>query len=362
MKQTFTFSGFLSLLVLFLFSSCQKDIDTLPLPATAQLKLPATPYNYADPDMRESLKPLFTSALSGVTDDGATLGRVLFYDTKLSFNNKVSCGSCHHQEKAFCDPVQFSTGINGQKTTRNTPPIMNVGLSNKFFWDQRADNLEDMVLMPVRNHIEMGLERMDYLEAKLGVVDYYRPLFENAFGSPEVTEERIADALAQFLRSMVSVHAKSDDHFDELGEQEREGFEIFWGEGRCANCHNGVNFSGGWSHTDQANIGLEMEYTDKGMGEFAVDMEGVFKVPSLRNVALTAPYMHDGRFKTLEEVVEHYSSGIQNHPNLDFRLRDWNSETLQLNLSEEEKAALVAFLHTLTDEEFITAKRFSNPF
>lgn len=303
-----------------------------------------------------------------ITNDGAALGRVLFYDKKMSLNNKVSCGSCHIQKFAFSDGLATSTGFDGQNTTRNSPAIINVVAQNSFFWDGRSKKLEDMVLMPVRNHVEMGIDKIDNLAKKISDISYYPALFEKAFGTKEVTKDRISKALSQFLRSMVTHNTKFDNQI--LTTSEENGRSLFfWGAG-CGDCHNGENLNSKGpfnfsSDLNFANIGLDEITVDKGLGEIDAKKEGWFKIPSLRNVALTGPYMHDGRFKSLEEVVEHYNSGVKNNKNLDLALRlGWNESSAprKLNLTIQQKKDLVAFLKTLTDDNLVNDKRFSDPF
>ena len=238
----------------------------------------------------------------------------------------------------------------------------------------------------------MGLDNPAHLVEKINSLDYYAPLFEEAFGSSTATEEGISKAIAQFLRSLTSFDSKFDagvpTTYSNFTPLEKEGFDLFfnWEKTHCSSCHAGTNFSG-WG-SDRANIGLEMEYADPGIAgaENNPDMTGWFKVPSLRNVALTAPYMHDGRFATLEEVIEHYSTGVVAHPNLDWRMTENGGNIFfddgfgsgaidllpfpagefgsprQLNLTDHEKEALIAFLHTLTDRSLATDQRFSDPF
>ncbi|MEK7255030.1 MAG: cytochrome c peroxidase [Bacteroidota bacterium] len=372
MKKHLLSALLLGAFTLAFFVGCQKDAD-LPYKAET-LNLPASPLNYAKPEVPGH----FTGVLSKfeVTDNGATLGRVLFYDKKLSLNNKIACGSCHLQEKAFADPAAGSVGFEGKITPRNSLAITNPALEKTFFWDLRESDLTDMVLKPIKNHIEMGMEDLDKLSVKLAGAKYYPALFEKAFGSTEITDERIASALTQFLRSMVTCNAKIDKGQPEvvLSAQEKEGMNLFFGKALCSSCHGGRNLNDAFQMLNDtfppfygdgrriANIGLDMNYTDPGLGGREANQEGVFKVPSLRNVALTAPYMHDGRFKTLEEVVEHYNGNIQKHPNLDQRLRDWEGNPWRLNLTTGEKAALVAFLHSFTDAQFTSDERFSDPF
>lgn len=349
-------------------------------PAAGLLNLPASPYAYAsvsddliqefglgDVIGGESLRD-FTPEDNPITDEGATLGRVLFYDPRLSLNNAVSCASCHRQEKGFADMDASSRGFGGKQTPRNAMGIANLRVQPGFFWDLRTRSLEEQVLEPVENHLEMGMETADVLEEKLTHVDYYPSLFEAAFGSPEITSERISKAMAQFLRSMVAHNSRYDreskNNFSGFNAREQMGAELFFGKAQCGSCHNAPLFTQSWGDP-VANIGLEMDYEDEGIGE------GFFRIPSLRNVALTAPYMHDGRFETLREVVEHYNSGIQPHPALDWRLRDirwrdWGEfedrGPVRLELSEEEKDALEAFLHTLTDDHLTKHPMYASPF
>jgi len=367
--------------------ACTKN-EELFVTRKAEPKLPETPYAYKNQSFPE-FQGLANTQLSGISDAKATLGRVLFYDTKLSVNNAISCGSCHKQSVAFADVDRFSTGFRGVTTARNSQPVFNAGMGNQLFWDLRAENLTDQVLMPAFDHVEMGMSDMAHLTSKIEATDYYAPLFEAAFGTAEVTEARIRSGLQQFLRSMLSLDSKYDRSLLEEGTTlvglEALGFELYSGKARCQSCH-GFRDLRTWGG---ANIGLEMNYTDKGMGTWTegTQGEGVFKIPTLRNIALTAPYMHDGRFATLDEVIEHYNSNIQPHPNLDMRLRNsdfWGigggfegddfvtqpippDQTdplgpVRMGLTQHEKSALKAFLMTLTDHSLITDPKFSDPF
>ena len=315
-----------------------------------------------------------------IKNEIATLGRVLFYDTKLSINNTTACGSCHLQAKAFSDATAGSAGFKGISTTRNSMAIANPMLTQNLFWDTRTKSLQQMVLQPVQNHIEMGMEDLNFLATKLQKTAYYPNLFKKAFGdSPMkslgegVTPNGINIALMQFLTSMVSHNSKFDvgakTKFSNFNELETMGKALFHSEKlSCAKCHTGANFSladentpdnpyGGSSGTEgTANIGLNMVYQDNGRGN------GKFKIPSLRNVELTAPYMHDGRFNSLEEVVEHYNKGIQAHPGLDANLKDSKGQPKRLDLTNLEKTALIAFLKTLTDNTYTTDVKYSDPF
>lgn len=354
------------------FLACEKENVIQHQPK--QLQLPDEPYSYevSFPDhfgfngLVDRMNRDETQ-VPEITDHGATLGRVLFYDTKLSLNNSVACGSCHIQSKAFSDGKTLSPGFKGRMTTRNSMSIGNNILSENLFWDSRSPSILDLTLQPVKNHIEMGMENMDILTAKLTATDYYPDLFEKAFGDAQITEQRISNAMAQFLCSMTTNKAKYDEGMEEgfsnYTPMELMGKDLFLSnETQCASCHSGSNFAaqeffGPYQRTlGTANIGLDLNYKDEGKGR------GHFRIPSLRNIALTAPYMHDGRFETLEEVIDHYDSGIQAHPDLDDRFKDRRGNPVRLNLNAVEKTALIAFLHTLTDEEYIEDPRFSNPF
>ncbi len=298
-----------------------------------------------------------------ITNNGATLGRVLFYDKQLSANNTVSCASCHDQSKGFSDTKALSVGFNGGFTGRNSMGLSNAKYYNngRFFWDERASTLEEQVLLPIQDNVEMGLT-LDELKSKVEDDSYYSILFRRAFGDEIVTTQRISFALSQFIRSMVSYESKYDEglmqtnnpqaNFTNYTQSENLGKSLFFSNRtRCSDCHDTNVFVG-----DEArNNGLDMVFSDEGV------QSGEFKVPSLRNIELTGPYMHDGRFTTLAQVVEHYNSGVQNSQDLDGRLRQGNG-VRRLNLSNAEKQALVDFMLTLTDNSFITNEKFSNPF
>lgn len=361
---------------IFLVQSCTEKTETYKV---VEPTLPSAVAAYANLDglTAEYKSTLSAEKKSMVTNHGATLGRVLFYDEKMSLNNSTACGTCHLQEKAFADGKKLSIGFSNEKTLRNSPAIINLIKGERFFWDARSETLTDMVLNPVQDHIEMGLEKLGDLEVKLAATNYYPALFEAAYGSKQITRDRIADALSQFLVSMSSTRSKFDEgsanNFANFTEEEKRGRLLFEEIG-CNNCHGGLDFKAKeGQNLDQANVGLDFQYADQGMGE------GVFKIPSLRNIELTAPYMHDGRFATLEAVVDHYSNNMVAHPNLDDRLKtdnpgsgSWNgggSNTgggflmmSHLNLNPSQKAEIVAFLKTLTDNALITDDKFSDPF
>lgn len=347
--------------------SCTKDHSF----AEESLNLPGSPFNYetviTGTGLQSNIKNMIRdNSKDYFNDHSATLGRVLFYDKKMSINNSVSCGSCHKQNLAFADGAKFSTGFANKKTTRNSMAILNPVENIKMFWDSRAANPYELSLMPVFNHLEMGIESDDMLVEKISGAEYYPQLFENAFGSNEITKDKIALAITSFLNSMYSLNSKYDkevqQNFSGYTAIEKIGMDLFFSSKTlCSSCHRGSNFnlpqyySQSTTPLGTANIGLDTKYSDQGANN------GHFKIPSLRNVALTSPYMHDGRYQTLEEVIEHYNSGVKNNPNLSSTLRV-NGQPVRLNLTTNEKIALVAFLETLTDESLTTDPKFSNPF
>ncbi len=354
------------------------------LPPEDCLNLPETPFNYANIELPPHLSgPMLENADNTpqdnpITDAGATLGRVLFYDPKLSLTNTQSCASCHKQDIAFTDDSQFSRGFVGDFTRRNSMSLSMARFypDGHFFWDERAIDLEAQTLMPIQDPLEMGMT-LEALVDKLSATEYYAPLFLDAFGSEEVTTDRIARAMAQFMRSMVSYQSKYDEGLamvppgtppgaplPNFTPMENLGKAVFFDpqRGNCAPCHGTTAFI----LPQPRNNGLDLVYEDNGVGEItglATD-SALFKVPSLRNVEVTGPFMHDGRFESLEEIVEHYNSGVQDHPNLSPILREGGPGTppRQLNLTEDEKAGLVAFLKTLTDPQFLSDERWSDPF
>lgn len=319
-----------------------------------------------------------TPADNPITDQGATLGRVLFYDRQLSLNNRVACGSCHLQHAGFSDPRRVSVGFEGGQTTRNAMSLANLRYSNilghrpGFFWDERAATLEDQVLMPIQDKLEMGMT-LPQLEERLAHLPYYPPLFEAAFGSSEVTSDRVARSVSQFMRTMVSMNSRFD-RMEGFNEQEKLGRSLYFdgadgiAEHGCAHCHIPPTFG----MMKALNNGLDLKYKDPGLGTldrppndpFEPSNDGKFKAPSLRNIELSAPYMHDGRFKTLQAVVEHYSSGVHPHVNLGlaFEQQQAAGPTTGFQFTDKQKSALVAFLKTLTDRQFVTDPRFSDPF
>jgi cytochrome c peroxidase len=347
------------------------------------LDLPEVVANYSNP----ALPVHFTTAVVRGFDNTpnsvepndrvATLGRVLFYEKRLSANHSTSCASCHIQKQGFSDPSQFSEGFNGGLTGRNSMGLANARFyeNGHFFWDERAATLAEQTLIPIQNDVEMGLTLAQAV-ANLSGSSYQPSLFEWAYGDSAITPTRIADALSQFVRSLVSYQSKYDQgvtqNFRNFTTEENRGRQLFFSmRTHCAACHvNRVNNDNRaiFQPSRAINNGLDAGVNaDNGVGDITGNQgdNGRFKSSSLRNIELTGPYMHDGRFTTLAEVIEHYNSGVQNHPNLDQRLKNrggGGGGAQRLNLSSQEKLDLESFLKTLTDDVFITEVKFSNPF
>lgn len=311
-------------------------------------------------------------------NERATLGRVLFYDGHLSVNNAIACASCHKQNYGFADNVPLSTGFDGRLTKRNSQGLHNLvassnifSLSNiifqqqPFFWDGRENILENLVDRPITNHVEMGITDTSLLPAKLSGLPIYGSLFFNAYGDSNITSTRISECISIFMSAIVSNKSRftlSRQLFDTLNSLETEGENLFMNKYNCGNCHHVI--TNVYTEDDFKDIGLDKNYTDLGLGglDHFPTNNGKFRVPSLDNVALTAPYMHDGRFQTLSDVIDHYSHGICNSPNLDPLLQTADNQPIQMNISDQEKAALIAFLNTFTDYTTILDPKFSNPF
>lgn len=356
----------LGLAVFVLMLSCKKNNDNAV----------ATPATEVYLDLSDTAGNYFKGSYAEVTDMKAVLGRVLFYDKQLSVNNAIACASCHKQEFAFADNVAASRGFEGRLTGRNSMALQNFTsgtptnifspfITGFLFWDGREFSLINLVSRPILNHIEMGMDDINALPAKLEKLGYYGGLFRDAYGSDSITMERIADAMAFFMSSIVSSESRYDMYLQRKGEltaQELHGLQLFNQKYNCGSCHRVV--TGAYPSSQIANIGLDATTTDRGAGaiEGTGFPDGSFKVPNLRNVARTAPYMHDGRFNTLEEVMEHYSNGIQNHPGLDFRLKDEYGKPIHMNISDKEQQSIIAFLNSLTDYALLTEPRYANPF
>ena len=281
-----------------------------------------------------------------------TLGEKLFFDKILSKDHSISCASCHIPQFAFADTVAFSLGVQGKIGNRNTPSCMNMSEREIFFWDGRAATLEEQAIMPIENPIEMDLP-IDSAINRLQQHILYPALFFKTYGDSIITKEKLGRALATFQRSLetLSPYDKfSNGDENAISEQAKRGLEIFNVKGRCLECH----FAGDLTGDEFRNIGLydEIKYKDKGRYDISKDEKdlGSFKVPGLRNVAITAPYMHDGSFKTLREVIDYYDNPDRFVPHAINRDSLLNTP---LMLTEEEKQDLEAFLHTLTAPQFL---------
>lgn len=305
---------------------------------------------------------------NALTIEGVALGQRLFEESKLSRSDSQSCASCHERAKGFANDLAHSLGESGQVGRRNAMPLANLAWAKEFFWDGRAQSLRAQVLMPIQDKHEMN-ETLARVAAKLEADDHYPALFQKAFGSPGINAERIALALEQFLLTLISQDSKFDRaarKLETLTAQEQRGLELFVTEhdparglkgADCFHCHGGNLFT---NHRF-VNNGLSEHSGDLGRMEISGSESdrGKFKVPSLRNVALTAPYMHDGRFATLEEVVDHYNGPLHRSKSLDPNLAKHPEQGL--GLGPEDRAALVAFLKTLTDERFVSIAEPPSP-
>lgn len=303
--------------------------------------------------------PVYNFKDNPVTTGGFVLGRTLFYDGILSKDGSISCGSCHMQSAAFTHHGHdVSHGIRDQLGNRNSPAIMNVAWQPVFFWDGGVHDLDLFSVAPIENPIEMD-EKLDNVLNKLRASEKYRELFKKAYGSEEISTARFLKALSQFMVMCVSSNSRYDEYSRNksttvLSQRELQGLSIF--KQKCSACHSGELFTD-FSFRD--NGIAQGKKIDSGLARITLRNKdfGKFKVPSLRNVALTAPYMHDGRLRTLEAVLNHYRTGVQQHDNLDSLLRTAN--TLGISLTDEEATLIIEFLQTLSDSKFITNKLLS---
>lgn len=351
---------------LVLFASCRKD----PSLNTGN----ATPYTLDYPErLSKYLPPLEIPEDNPLTEEGVELGRKLFFEELLSGDNTVSCASCHDPKLAFSDTGAVSFGVDGIPGMRNAMPLFNLGWMKSLFWNGRKPNLETQAFAPVTDPVEMH-EKWPNAVHKLQAHPEYPALFEKAFGTSEIDSVLVAKAIAQFERTLLSGNSPMDKYMnanrtigssgwnaaDELAAY--QGFVLFIDEnkGDCFHCH-GDNFNPLWTDNLFHNNGLDAVITDKGLGEFTGNPEddGKFKTPSLRNLAFTAPYMHDGRFKTLDEVINHYSEGLQHSPTIDPLMKKVGDGGVQL--TSEEKYFLKMFLISLSDSTFINNPKFADP-
>ena len=348
-----------------LFSSCKRD----------KLIYHATPYNLNIPSHFPKME---IPEDNPMTAEGVELGRHLFYEKRLSKDNTISCASCHRAQNGFSDPRKFSEGVDGAVGRRNSMALVNLGWQKFFFWDGRSATLEEQILVPVSDPAEMHLEWTEAV-SRLKADDDYKNMFFKAFNTEDFDSTHVTKAIAQFLRTMISGQSNYDimykfrNNLPLTPEEEAQrqsipqsewaeidaGFDIFFSltSGDCLHCHDGslmhINIF--------SNNGLDMTFEDEGRYEVTQNEfdKGRFKVPTLRNIELTAPYMHDGRFQTLEEVVDHYSFGVVNSPNIDPMMEFAHQGGVQLDA--QERQLLLKFLKSLTDWNFINNPAFSNP-
>ena len=342
-------------------SSCKKDDDK------KSIEQDNTPYvldvgNFPAPAIAQD-NPL--------TKEGVALGRMLFYEPLLSKDGSMTCASCHRQADAFTDTAKFSTGVQGKMGGRQAMAVFNMAWNtNEFFWDGRAHLLRDQSILPIQDPLEMD-ETLENVVSKLSASQKYRDQFTRVFGSDEINSLRVSLALEQFMNSIVSNNSKYDQvkaGEATYSESEKRGRDLFFLEynafdsansgADCAHCHGGLNFA----NNRYVNNGLDGNALSD-LGQFNVTKregdKGKFKITSLRNIELTFPYMHDGRFTTLEEVVEHYNSGIKASNTLDPALE--NTRQTGLRLTEQQKADLDSFVKTLTDNSLQTNNAYSDP-
>jgi cytochrome c peroxidase len=329
--------------------SCKVDPKIVPQPPVGGLK-EIVPEGWP--------QPVYTFSNNTISEDKFALGRALFYETLLSEDNTVSCGSCHQDFGAFSNPAHdVSHGIHDRLGTRNSPGIFNLTWHPSFMHDGGVNHIEVQPLAPITNSVEMGTD-LNAVIAKLQASPKYREMFRKAYGDEDVTSQRMFRSMAQFMGLMYSINSKYDrfrrgEKAVEFSEQEKRGYALF--QARCNSCHKEPLFS------DFAfrNNGLPPHpaLKDSGRAKITHLQQDIyrFKTPSLRNVEKTSPYMHDGRFETLEQCLDHYSGGITNTLNLDPLLQNG------ISLNSQEKQDIIAFLRTLTDYTFINDKRFSDP-
>lgn len=347
--------------------SCKKDEDE-PSSQT-QATYDPSPYVLEYGQLPEPNLP----ADNELTQATVELGRMLFYEPMMSKDGSQSCASCHRQVDAFSDTSRLSIGVEGLPGKRQAMAVFNMAWNdNEFFWDGRAHLLRDQSLKPIEDPLEMN-ETLENVIAKLSTTSLYKNQFIRAFGSSEITSEKMSVAMEQFMLTIVSNKSKYDGYLagvETLTNSEERGRELFFKEynpfipmesgADCVHCHSGPNFE----NDKYMNNGLDDDasITDIGREEVSGDAsdKGKFKVPSLRNIELTRPYMHDGRFTTLEEVVDHYNSGIKQSETIDPAIE--NTRDKGLMLSDQDKKDLVAFLKTLTDRSLITNLEYSDPF
>jgi cytochrome c peroxidase len=343
--------------------ACKKD--PVEIPAVYD----PTPYT---PDLRNFPDPGFPGD-NILTNAGVQLGRMLFYEKALSKDGSMSCADCHRQQHAFSDSLKYSIGVEKLPGKRHAMALINLAWhKDGLFWDGRSPHARNQALKPIQDPLEMN-ESLENAISKLKGKKTYRDQFIRAFGSDTITAEKIGLAIEQFEFALVSNNSKFDQWKRgevALTDSEERGRQLFFTEfdpsgvkkgAECFHCHSTFNFT----NNEYMNNGLDAEADQTDPGRMNVTNnpaeKAMFKVPTLRNVAVSAPYMHDGRFSTLEEVIDHYNTGVRNSPTVDF-LMQYNLQPGGLGLTAQDKADLTAFMKTLTDTEFLSSPEFKNPF
>ena len=362
-----------------LVTGCKEDPPPPPLPGGCQVSdtdlttIAYSPVSY-NISVPEGFPPIIERPDNPLTEAGVELGRRLFYDPILSADSTMSCFTCHDQSKAFTDGLARSPGIDGIEGNRSSMALINLGFSpGPFFWDGRSNSLEEQALLPVEDPVELHANWEDVV-CKLSNHSDYPERFRKAFGienANEITKEMAAKAIAQFERTLISSSSKFDRIFynqqEFFSDEEHNGYQMFFDlssdtlrlpDAECGHCHNLPLFTIHQFRNNGLDEALDLnDFPDYGLGDVTgVHFDkGKFSIPTLRNIALTAPYMHDGRFETLEEVIDHYSSGGHYADNLDPLI-------YPIGLDSIQKAEILAFLHTLTDTVFTKNPAYSNPF
>ena len=345
----------LIMVVYMVLISCGKETEATYQPTPASLDIPEL--------FEQRIIAPVIPVTNPQTVQGIALGKKLFFDPILSQDESISCASCHAPQFAFSDNRVKSLGVNNLEGDRHSMPLFNMAwnYNERFFWDGRIFSIEHQAKEPVVNDKEMASEWDDVI-VKIKAHEEYPSLFQQAFPSEEITKETVTKAIAQFERTLISSNSKFDRYLlgqETLTPEEQNGFNVFMDEakGDCFHCHGSDN-NPLWTDNDFHNNGLDATFSDLGLGAFTGDPNdnGKFKTPSLRNLAYTAPYMHDGRFNTIEEVINHYSEGLQNSPTIDPLMKKVDQGGVQL--SAQDKADLKAFLLTLSDPSFIANPNF----
>ncbi|MDX8554778.1 cytochrome-c peroxidase [Tenacibaculum sp. 1B UA] len=343
------------LLLLLLNCSSKGEEESVYTPVQTSLKIPEL--------FQQKLIAPVTPTNNPLTKEGIALGKKLFFDPILSKDNTQSCASCHDPKNAFTDDTRFSEGIDGKFGTRNSMPLFNLAwnFDERFMWDGKELSIERQAFSPVRNPIEMHSDWKN-IAKKLQEHTEYPTLFQQAFGASKIDSTLVTKAIAQFERTLISGNSKFDQYLlgnIELTPEEQNGFNVFMEEtrGDCFHCHGSDN-NPLWTDNKFHNNGLDETFTDLGLGAVTGDPNdnGKFKSPSLRNLKFTAPYMHDGRFVTLEEVINHYSEGLKQSSTIDPLMKKVNQGGVQL--SDKDKADLKAFLLSLSDDDFVNNPNF----